>query len=158
MIGAGIRGRIAAVGVPPTSAICNLGRPAASSASGGGAFEAGGAVAVTGSNTGQLIAWALDGPRAGHALHHQPHSPSSFGPLTRVQPLGHFPYDASARLVSMQTSDPAGECVESVKVWIAVPHGGAESVSVDNAYERLWHCVLAVASAVRSAGWSPDCA
>lgn len=75
--------------------------------------------AFTGSNNGKLIAWALGGPTAGHALHYQAHSVASFGTISRVAPVGAFLSDSDARLVSMQTSDAAGECVESVRVWTA---------------------------------------
>ena len=63
---------------------------------------------------------------AARVRHSQPHSRASFGPIARVQPIGAFarkePADtvAGARegwLVSMQTSDPAGECIETVRVW-----------------------------------------
>jgi len=97
---------------------------------------------------------------AARARHSQPHSRASFGPIARVQPIGAFarkePADtvAGARegwLVSMQTSDPAGECIETVRVWRELTAAAATATSTagtasTGAPTVAWECLFSVSA------------
>ena len=132
VLGAGIGRRIKSVGVTADGSVC-----------------------VIGSTHGRLIAWGLSGATRGQPLHHQPHSTQSYGPISRVQPIGPFGGHRRAahaaassagggRLVSLQTSDSAGTCVESVRVWRQVDELEAERDEQlgQGGKGAAWHCII----------------